>query len=232
MNHSNATPTLEVISGFVERITFHNVENGYCVLRIKARGHRELVTIIGHSSPISAGEFLQASGTWVIHKGYGLQFKADFLKVSPPTTEEGIEKYLASGMVKGIGPVHAKKLVKAFGSAVFEVIEETPKKLQTIEGIGPHRASLIVKGWEDQKVVREIMLFLHQYSISSSRAVRIYKTLGANAIKIMTENPYRLARDIRGIGFLSADQIALKWVLRRILLSAFSQVLTMSYLKA
>lgn len=210
MNQNNAVATLEAVSGLVERITFHNPENGYCVLRVKARGHRELITIVGHSSSISAGEFLQASGTWVNNKMHGPQFKAVFLKASPPTTAEGIEKYLGSGMVKGIGPVYAKKLVQAFSTSVFDVIEETPEKLQTLEGIGPHRSALIVKGWADQKAVREIMLFLHQYGVSTARAVRIYKTFGANAIPIITENPYRLAREIRGIGFLSADQIAQK----------------------
>lgn len=210
MNQTSAAPALEAISGFIERITFHNPGNGYCVLRLKARGHRDLVTIVGHSSSISAGEFLQASGTWVNNKVHGTQFKAVFLKASPPTTEEGIEKYLGSGMVKGIGPVYAKKMVKAFGTAVFEVIEETPEKLQIIDGIGTHRSSLIVKGWATQKAVREIMLFLHQYGVSTSRAVRIHKTFGAEAIQVMTENPYRLAREVRGIGFLSADQIAQK----------------------
>lgn len=210
MNKNNTVSALEAISGLVERITFHNPENSYCVLRVKARGHREFITVVGHSSSISAGEFLQASGTWVNNKIHGPQFKAVFLKASAPTTEEGIEKYLGSGMVKGIGPVYAKKLVKAFGTTIFEVIEETPEKLQTLEGIGPHRMTLIAKGWADQKAVREIMLFLHQYGVSTARAVRIYKTFGANAIQIITENPYRLAREIRGIGFLSADKIAEK----------------------
>lgn len=210
MNQNNIASAREFIAGLVERVTFHNPENGYCVLRVKARGHRELVTIVGHSSSISAGEFLQASGTWVNNKIHGPQFKAHFLKASPPTTEEGIEKYLASGMIKGIGPVYAKKLVQTFKTTVFEVIEETPEQLETIEGIGPHRSSLIVKGWADQKAVREIMLFLHQYGISTSRAVRIHKTFGAEAIQIITDNPYRLAREVRGIGFISADQIAQK----------------------
>ena len=210
MNQENTAITYEFLSGLVERVTFHNPDNGYCVLRVKARGHRELVTIVGHSSSISAGEFLQASGVWVNNKTHGPQFKAQFLKAAPPTTEEGIEKYLGSGMIKGIGPVYAKKLVRAFKTSVFDVIEGTPEKLQTIEGIGAHRSSLIVKGWADQKAVREIMLFLHQYGISTSRAVRIYKTFGAEAIQVITENPYRLARDVRGIGFISADQIAQK----------------------
>jgi len=200
----------EFLSGIVERVTHHNPENGYCVLRIKARGHRDLVTVVGYSSSISAGEYIQASGTWVNNKVHGPQFKAQFLKASAPTTEEGIEKYLGSGLIKGIGPVYAKKLVQTFKGAVFEIIEETPEVLETIEGIGPHRASLIVKGWVDQKAVREIMLFLHQYGVSTSKAVRIYKTFGANAVKVIRENPYRLAREVRGIGFLSADKIAQK----------------------
>jgi len=200
----------ELLSGIVERVTYHNPENGYCVIKIKARGHRDLVTVVGYSSAISAGEYVQASGLWVNNKVHGPQFKAQFLKVSSPTTEEGIEKYLASGLIKGIGPVYAKKLVQAFKSSVFEVIEEKPEALETIEGIGPHRASMIAKGWADQKAVREIMLFLHQYGVSTSRAVRIYKTFGANAIQVIQENPYRLAREVRGIGFLSADKIAQK----------------------
>lgn len=198
----------EFLAGSLERVTYHNLENGYCVLKIKARGHRDLVTVVGHSSAISAGEYVQASGSWVNNKVHGPQFKAHFLKASAPTTEEGIEKYLASGLIKGIGPVYAKKLVQAFKSSVFEVIEENPEALETIEGIGSHRASLIIKGWADQKVVREIMLFLHQYGVSTSRAVRIYKTFGAHAIQVIRENPYRLAREVRGIGFLSADKIA------------------------
>lgn len=200
----------EFLSGIVERVTYHNPENGYCVLRIKARGHKELVTVVGHSSSISAGEYVQTSGMWVNNKVHGPQFKAQFMKASAPTTEEGIEKYLGSGMIKGIGPVYAKKLVQAFKDSVFEIIEEAPEKLETIEGIGPHRASLIVKGWADQKAVREIMLFLHQYGVSTSRAVRIYKTFGAHAIQVIRENPYKLAREVRGIGFLSADKIAQK----------------------
>jgi exodeoxyribonuclease V alpha subunit len=203
-----AVKEAELLSGVVERVTYHNPENGYCVVKIKARNHRDLVTIVGHSSAISAGEYVQASGSWVNNKIHGPQFKAQFLKASAPTTEEGIEKYLASGLIKGIGPVYAKKLVQAFKSSVFEVIEEKPEELKKIEGIGPHRASLIIKGWSDQKVVREIMIFLHQYGVSTSRAVRIYKTFGTHAIQVIRENPYRLAREVRGIGFLSADKIA------------------------
>ncbi len=208
--HSTSVAPLETLSGLVERVTFHNPDNGYCVLRLKVRGHRDFVTVVGHASAISAGEFAQASGTWINDRTYGAQFKATFVKATPPTTLEGIEKYLGSGLIKGIGPVYAKKLVKAFGEKVFDVIEEESSRLLSVDGIGPHRSSVIIRGWSDQKSIREIMLFLHQYGISTSRAVRIYKTFGHEAIPIITQNPYELARRIKGIGFISADIIAQK----------------------
>src|SRR3712207_6624420 len=198
----------EALAGLVERVTFHNPETGFCVLRVKVRGQRDLVTVVGAAAAITAGEFVQASGTWVNDRAHGLQFKAAFLKAAPPTTREGIEKYLGSGMVKGIGPVYAGKLVAAFGEAVFDVVEQAPGRLREVDGIGPVRAGRIVKGWAEQKVVREIMLFLHGHGVGTSRAVRIFKTYGADAVQVISENPYRLARDIRGIGFKSADQIA------------------------
>ena len=201
---------LENLSGLVERVTFHNPENGYCVLRLNVRGRRDLLTVVGHASAISAGEFVRAAGTWLNDRNHGMQFKAKFIQVTAPTTKEGIEKYLGSGMIKGIGPVYAKKLVNAFGEAVFEIIENESRRLMTVEGIGRHRCAIIIKGWAEQKAIREIMLFLHQYGISTSRAVRIYKTFGDEAIGIITQNPYILTRKIKGIGFLSADQIAQK----------------------
>ena len=200
----------EVLAGLVDRVTFHNPENGFCVLRVKARGQRDLITVLGHAAMISAGEFVQASGTWVNDRTHGVQFRASFLKATAPTTIEGIEKYLGSGMLRGIGPVYAKKLVRAFGEAVFDVIEQEPPRLRQVTGIGPKRAERIIAGWAEQKVIREIMLFLHSNGVGTSRAVRIYKTYGADAIQLISENPYRLARDIRGIGFRTADQIAAK----------------------
>ena len=194
----------------MERVTYHNDETGFCVLRIKARGQRDLVTVIGHAASIGAGEWVQMSGSWVNDRTHGLQFKAAFLKASPPTTLEGIEKYLGSGMIRGIGPVYARKLVGAFGEAVFELIEQQPGRLHEVTGIGPKRAGRIVAGWADQKVIREIMLFLHANGVGTSRAVRIFKTYGQDAVQIISENPYRLARDIRGIGFLTADRVAEK----------------------
>src|SRR4051794_22484673 len=200
----------EVLAGLVERVTYHNDGNGYCVLRIKARGHRELVTVVGHAAVISAGEWITASGEWVNDRSHGQQYKAKFIKTSEPTSLDGIEKYLGSGMIRGIGPVYAKKLVRAFGEKVFDTIEAEPARLREVTGIGPVRANRITAAWAEQKIVREIMVFLHSNGVGTARAVRIYKTYGADSVQVMTENPYRLARDIRGIGFKTADAIAMK----------------------
>ena len=207
---SRTSIPIEVLAGLVDRVTFHNPENGFCVLRVKARGQRDLITVIGHAAMISAGEFVQASGSWINDRTHGVQFRASFLKATAPTTVEGIEKYLGSGMIRGIGPVYAKKLVRAFGEAVFDVIQQEPDRLREVTGIGPKRAERIIAGWAEQKVIREIMLFLNSNGVGTSRAVRIYKTYGADAVRLISENPYRLARDIRGIGFRTADQIAAK----------------------
>jgi exodeoxyribonuclease V alpha subunit len=193
--------TQEVLAGLVERVTYHNAENGFCVLRAKARGHRDVVTVVGHAAAIAAGEWITASGEWINDRTHGQQFKARFLRTSLPDSAEGIEKYLSSGMIRGVGPVYAKKLVRAFGEKVFDVIEATPDRLREIGGIGPVRAASILAAWAEQKAVREIMVFLHSHGVGTARAVRIFKTYGADAIQVMTENPYRLARDIRGIGF-------------------------------
>lgn len=210
MAEASLQPEREVLAGVVERVTFHNAENGFCVLRVKARSHRDLVTVVGHAATITAGEWLTASGTWLTDFNHGLQFKAKFLRTSAPTAVEGIERYLGSGMIRGIGPVYAKKLVKAFGDKVFDIIEAAPDKLREITGIGTVRAKRITDAWAEQKVVREIMVFLHSNGVGTARAVRIYKTYGADAVQVMSENPYRLARDIRGIGFKTADAIAMK----------------------
>lgn len=200
----------ERLAGLVERVTFHNADSGFCVLRLKVKGERDLITLVGHAPSVTPGEYASASGVWVTDREHGRQFKAAFVRISPPNTLTGIERYLGSGMVKGIGPVYAARLVKAFGAGVFDTIERSPARLREVEGIGPVRARKIVSGWADQKVIREIMVFLHGHGVSTSRAVRIFKTYGADAIRIVTANPYQLARDIRGIGFLSADTIAQK----------------------
>ena len=198
----------EPLSGLVERVTFHSSETGFCVLRVKVRGHRDLVTVLGSAADIHSGEYVQASGHWERHREHGMQFRALFLQVTAPTSLEGIERYLGSGMIKGIGPHFAKRLVKTFGDAVFDVIEKTPERLREVEGIGQVRLKRITAGWADQKAIREIMVFLQSHGIGTSRSVRIFKTYGADAIPLVKENPYRLARDIRGIGFKTADQLA------------------------
>jgi exodeoxyribonuclease V alpha subunit len=204
------TITQEALAGLVERVTYHNPENGFCVLRLRARGHRDLVTLVGHAAVVSAGEWINAAGEWVNDRTHGQQFRAKFLKTAAPTSIDGIERYLASGMIRGIGPVYAKKLVRAFGEKVFDVIEAEPDRLRAVDGIGAVRAGRITAAWSEQKAVREIMLFLHAHGVGTARAVRIFKTYGAEAIQVMSENPYRLARDIRGIGFKTADAIAMR----------------------
>lgn len=203
-------PSYERLSGAVERVTFHSAESGFCVLRVKVKGQRDLVSVIGSAASVSPGEFIECLGRWFNDVTHGLQFKAHHLKVVPPTTLEGIEKYLGSGLVKGIGPHFAKKLVKAFGEAVFEVIEQEPERLETLEGIGRKRRMRVVEAWAEQKVIRDIMVFLQSHGVGTSRAVRIYKTYGDESILKVTENPYRLALDIWGIGFKTADIIAQK----------------------
>jgi hypothetical protein len=187
---ASPAPEREALAGLVERVTYHNPATGFGVLRVKLRGQRELVTVVG-AAAISAGEFVQASGTWVNDRTHGLQFKAAFLRAAPPTTLEGIEKHLASGMIKGIGPVHAHKLVQAFAEAVLDTIEQDPERLREVAGIGPKRAERIQKGWAEPKVIRAIMLFLHRHGVGTSRAVRIFKTYGADAAQVISGNCQR-----------------------------------------
>lgn len=205
MKHQNDK---EYLSGTIERVTYHNADNGFCVIRVKVKGHKDLVTVTGNVPSISAGEYIKCSGIWHNDRNHGKQFKADFLKSLPPETLEGIERYLGSGLIKGIGAHFAKRLVSAFGDKVFEVIENKPDLLSTVEGIGKIRAQSICSNWHDQKIIREIMVFLQSHGVGTTRATRIYKTYGEKAIKVVSQNPYQLAKDIRGIGFVSADMIA------------------------
>jgi exodeoxyribonuclease V alpha subunit len=200
----------EPLTGLIERVTFHSADTGFCVLRIKVRGHHDLVTVLGSAAEVHVGEHIQASGEWQQHRQHGLQFRASFLQIVPPTSIEGIRRYLGSGMIKGIGQHFADKLVAAFGEAVFDVIERTPERLLEIDGIGKARVKRLTAGWTQQKAIREIMVFLQSHGVGTSRAVRIFKAYGADAIPLVKQNPYRLARDIRGIGFVTADQIAEK----------------------
>lgn len=201
---------LDELSGLLERVTYHNEETGYCVLRIKVKGETDLITVVGHASSVTPGEYVTAHGFWVFSKEYGRQFKAERIDVYPPTTLDGIERYLGSGMVKGVGPKTAKILVDAYGEKVFDIIEQDPKAMLDLHGIGQKRANKIASGWADQKVIRSIMVFLHSHGVSTSKSVRIFKKYGSKAIEVVQENPYCLAKDIRGIGFKSADTIASK----------------------
>jgi exodeoxyribonuclease V alpha subunit len=200
----------ESLAGLIERVTFFNQENGFAVMKVKVRGHREPVTVVGSLPSVNAGEWLTAEGRWVQDRQFGMQFRADLLRSTPPTSREGIEKYLASGMVKGIGPTYAAKLVAKFGEKIFDIIDNYSARLEEVEGIGPERRRRIKEAWAEQKVIREIMVFLHSNGVGTSRAVRIYKTYGEESIEVLRKNPYVLAQDIRGIGFRTADQIAQK----------------------
>jgi len=198
----------ETLSGIIERITFHNPENGFAVLRVQATGRRGLVTVVGHLASPTAGEYVEATGAWTQARDHGLQFKADSLRTTPPQTVEGIEKYLGSGLIKGIGPHFARKIIEVFGPRTLQIIDESPAFLREVKGIGPRRIQRIREGWREQKAVRAIMVFLQSHGVGTARAVRIYKTYGEGAIDIVRENPYRLATDIWGVGFRTADQLA------------------------
>ncbi len=207
---SKVPPAQETVAGLVERVTFFNEENGFAILKIKVRGSRELATVLGSVPSVTPGEWLTAQGAWIRDREHGMQFRADWISLTPPGTKEGIERYLGSGMVKGIGPVYAGKLVERFGEKIFDIIEQQSARLEEVEGIGPHRRRQIRQAWQEQKVIREIMVFLHSHGVSTSRAVRIYKTYGEDAVAEVQGNPYALAKDIPGIGFKTADQIAQK----------------------
>lgn len=198
----------ETLSGSVERVTFHNSDSGFAVLRVKAGGRRGIVTVVGTVPSVEAGETIEAVGAWVQDRDHGLQFKADTLRTLPPASAEGIEKYLGSGLVKGIGPHFARKIVEHFGERTLSVIDESPTFLSEIKGIGPRRLQRIRESWQQQKAVRGIMVFLQDHGVGTARAVRIYKTYGDNAVDLVRANPYQLAADVWGFGFKTADQLA------------------------
>ena len=205
----------ESLVGSIERVTFHNADNGFAVLKTAVKGHRDLVTLVGHLAFVIPGEFVEAEGRWVVDRDHGQQFKADSIRTTHPGSSEGMERYLGSGFVKGIGPHFAAKLVEMFGVKVFEIIDKQPERLTEVHGIGKTRQERIASSWHEQRVVREIMVFLHSYGVGTARAVRIYKTYGDDAIGTVRANPYRLAHDIRGIGFKTADEIAERLGIKR-----------------
>ena len=198
----------ETLKGFIERVTYHNPENGFAVLKVKVKGRDDLVSLVGKTTAVTAGEHVEASGSWVIDREHGQQFKADELTTTHPASAEGIEKYLASGAIRSIGPKIAAKIVAVYKERTLEIFEQAPDFLLHVPGIGKGRLRRIRQSWEEQKEVRKLMLFLTEHGITSGRAVRIYRTYGHEAIAKIKENPYQLADDIRGIGFKTADELA------------------------
>ena len=194
----------------VERITYQNPENGYSVLKCRVKDYSDLVAVVGNLLDANVGSVLLAEGNWKVDAKYGRQFVAENWEETLPATVYGMEKYLGSGLIKGVGPKFAKRIVQKFGVDTFVVIEDNVELLIEVEGIGRKRVQRIAESWERQKEVKNIMVFLQEHQVSASFAAKIYKQYGNESIAVMKENPYRLADDIWGIGFKTADQIAEK----------------------
>lgn len=206
--------TSEKLKGTVERITYYNDESGYTVLRLRPEQLRlgvardGLITVIGEMPELQPGESVEFEGVWETHARHGKQFRARTVKQSYPATLEGMRRYLGSGLIKGIGPKTAENIVKHFGKQTMDVLDRDPARLREVEGVGEFRAKLIAQAWVQQQAIKQVMLFLQSHGVSTSLAVKIYKAYGDDAIAKVSENPYRLAQDIFGIGFLTADRIA------------------------
>ena len=203
----NAPPA--TLEGVLERVVFSNEENAWSVVRLMVPGRQDLVTAVGNLLGIQPGENLRLAGEWIDDPKYGRQFKVASYQTVAPSTVKGIEKYLGSGLIRGIGKVMASRLVKAFGKETLDVIENQPERLREVEGIGAGRSQAIRSAWIEQRDIKEVMVFLQSYGVSTQYAIRIYKTYGPSAVDLVRENPYRLALDIHGIGFKSADRIAM-----------------------
>ena len=201
---------MEHLRCVVERITYQNEQNGYSVIKCRAKGYNDLVTVVGVMAEVHVGSVLFLTGNWKMDAKYGRQFSMETYEETLPATVYGIEKYLGSGLIKGVGPKFAKRIVQQFGAETLNVIEEEPDRLIEVTGIGKLRVERIKAGWQEQKEVKNIMLFLQGHDVSTSHATKIYKTYGNDSIQIVQENPYRLADDIWGIGFRTADTIAEK----------------------
>ncbi len=207
---------MDTLSGSLERLTYYNPENGYTVLRLRPdrpRGipdlSREgLATVVGNLPELNPGEHLTLKGRWINHPKHGAQFNAEICEQTLPATVTGIKRYLGSGLVKGVGPGLADRIVNYFGAETLDIIEEQPQRLREVPDIGPKRTKKIAQAWEEQRQVKEIMLFLHSHGISTNLAVKIYKTYGDESLATVQANPYQLARDIYGVGFKTADKIA------------------------
>lgn len=197
------------ISGTVDAIVFHNEENGFTIMHV-ASGNGDTSTVVGNIPAVTEGEEVKATGNWTTDRRFGKQFKADHIQATAPQTNDGIERFLSSGLIEGIGKSYAKRIVDKFGTDTFRVIEEESQKLQQVDGVGKKRRLQIKESWNRQKTVRDVMIFLHQHGLSTARALRLYKTYGAEATNVLRQNPYRLAHDLPGVGFKTADDIARK----------------------
>jgi exodeoxyribonuclease V alpha subunit len=207
---------LETLAGSIERVTFYNPENGYSVIRLRPErafrgaglGRDGTVTIVGNLPELTAGEQVKLQGRWASHSKHGVQFQVEICEQTMPATTAGIRRYLGSGLIKGIGPKLAERIVQAFGAQTMEIIDSHPERLREVPDIGPVRSGVIAAAWEEQKQVKEIMLFLHSHAVSTNLAVKIYKTYADQALWVVKNDPYRLARDIYGVGFKTADKLA------------------------
>ena len=201
---------MESLRGVVERITYANEDTGYSVIKVKSKGYMDLVTVVGSMATVNVGSVLYMKGFWTHNAKYGRQFEVREWEETLPASIYGIEKYLSSGLIKGIGPVYAKKIVNLFKEQTLDIIEEEPDRILEVPGIGKKRVEMIKKAWQDQKEIKNIMLFLQSYGVSTSFGSRIYKYYGNESIEVVRENPYQLADDIYGIGFKTADGLASK----------------------
>lgn len=205
---------MELLSGSVVRVTYYSAENGYSVLRMRPEGEAPnrdtegLVTITGNLPELTPGEFLQLRGEWARHPKFGMQFQVEQMEQSRPVTLEGIKRYLGSGLLKGIGPAYAERIVSHFGLETIEIIDKQPERLREVADIGPKRSQQILRAWEEQKQIRDVMIFLHGHGVSTNLATKIYKQYGDRSLHVVESDPYQLARDIYGVGFKTADRIA------------------------
>ena len=200
----------EHLVGSIERVTFHNDETGFCVLRVKARGHRKPVAVVGHAPSVAIGEVVEATGEWLHDRNHGVQFRAGALKTTPPTTAEDLQRFLGSGLLKGVGPAVAQRLIASFGSRILDVIEKKPHELTRVHGIGMAKALSIGEAWAEHRTLKDIAAFLNAHGIGGFLLTRIYRAYGVGAIDIISANPYRLALDIPGFEFALADQAAMQ----------------------
>ncbi len=199
---------METIFGYLERITYYNEETDFLVAKVHERGKPELTTIVGRLAGVTPGESLRLSGKWTRDRKFGEQFQVDRYETVVPATVNGIKKYLGSGLIRGIGPIMAERIVQAFGTETLDIIEASPDRLASVAGIGAKRIAMITRAWEEQKEIKEVMVFLQGHGVSAAYAAKIFKQFGKESIKTVQDNPYRLAADIRGIGFITADRIA------------------------